>query len=619
MWRPEVLEEALDQCLLRIQRGESVEACLSSYPEMAGELAPLLEVAARLAGSAPRVTPPTAVLADGKERFLREAMRLRAARHRRATALGLGQILQQVATLFSPLLRRGLLSTCAAVALVVAVLAGTTMMASANSLPGDPLYPVKRAAETVQMAFTFDEDTRISTQRVLDERRILETRAVLGLGKVTEVTFRGSVESVSDSLLVAAGFQVHISPLTRVIGQPVPGQVVAVTALTQPDGRLSALRIEAVEPVGGRRQPTPSATPTVVPVFLVSPTAAAIAQPSPTITRESRPTEPSPQVQRTPTVSPAPTGTPSLTATPRPSPTTVSTPAPPRDVEMRIEGAITRLGPGPWQIAGYDVHVTADTRIEEQAGKAEIGAWVRVRAIRTPDGAIVALQIVVERGPEKPGELVEFQGTIEALEPTRWVVSSQVIEIHPSTTVKGEPHVGWLAEVKARRRPDGALRATEITVRAPQEVPVEFVGVIEEIGQDRWKISGQTVRLDAQTVIEGTPAVGRRVEVQGLELPDGTVRGLRIRVKPDTTPSPTLQPTRRPVAASPTPVLRTSPTSTPPPPSEVGLATATPTPTPTLPATAAAPDTPPSPVPTSLACVLEPADVNLIETFRPCL
>jgi hypothetical protein len=61
----------------------------------------------------------------------------------------------------------------AAAAILVLVLAGATS-AAASSLPGDPLYAVKRASEDVRLALTFDDLARTRLLAELTDRRLEE-------------------------------------------------------------------------------------------------------------------------------------------------------------------------------------------------------------------------------------------------------------------------------------------------------------------------------------------------------------------------------------------------------------------------------------------------------------
>jgi hypothetical protein len=61
----------------------------------------------------------------------------------------------------------------AAAAILTIVVAGATT-AAASSLPGDPLYAVKRATEDVRLAFTFDDVARTQLLSELTDKRLEE-------------------------------------------------------------------------------------------------------------------------------------------------------------------------------------------------------------------------------------------------------------------------------------------------------------------------------------------------------------------------------------------------------------------------------------------------------------
>ncbi|MEX2046817.1 MAG: DUF5667 domain-containing protein, partial [Chloroflexota bacterium] len=71
---------------------------------------------------------------------------------------------------------------------VVAMLFGGTGLAAAGSLPGEPLFDVKRAAEEVLLAITFDDATRV--ERLADQAsaRIAELRRAQGAARDAAAT-----------------------------------------------------------------------------------------------------------------------------------------------------------------------------------------------------------------------------------------------------------------------------------------------------------------------------------------------------------------------------------------------------------------------------------------------
>jgi len=66
----------------------------------------------------------------------------------------------------------------AAAAVLVLVFAGATS-AAASSLPGDPLYAVKRAGEDVRLALTFDDVARTQLLSELTDRRLEELAEIV--------------------------------------------------------------------------------------------------------------------------------------------------------------------------------------------------------------------------------------------------------------------------------------------------------------------------------------------------------------------------------------------------------------------------------------------------------
>jgi hypothetical protein len=94
-----------------------------------------------------------------------------------------GRLLSEAVVVLAP--RRSRLSlpvilrpAFAAAAIFVLVLAGATS-AAASSLPGDTLYPVKRATEDVRLALTFDDVARTQLLSELTDRRLEELAEIV--------------------------------------------------------------------------------------------------------------------------------------------------------------------------------------------------------------------------------------------------------------------------------------------------------------------------------------------------------------------------------------------------------------------------------------------------------
>lgn len=153
-------EEILDICLERITvKGDSIEQCLESYPEHASELEPLLRAALSFKEASSAIKPRPEFERITKYRLL--------------SAIGAGERkrTERVVPLWGWQRRWAL---AIAVVLVLILVSGSMVTASASSLPGDILYPVKTATEKVQGFFTFGSEAKASFHMKLAQRRLNE-------------------------------------------------------------------------------------------------------------------------------------------------------------------------------------------------------------------------------------------------------------------------------------------------------------------------------------------------------------------------------------------------------------------------------------------------------------
>ena len=571
MNRRKHLSPIFNDGLDRLLAGKPIAECLEGHEALGAEIRPLLATVA-VARRAEAVPPrsPQAV-AEAKADFLAAA----AARRREMQQAAVRQ--RREPRLSWPLPRR--VSAWATVSvtavLVLALLTGTAVAASARSLPGDLLYPVKRVVENAQLSVTRDPTARETLQKQLEQRRLEEVQEVIKLGRVVErLDFSGMIEALEPGSWVIGNRTVLVDERTEVEGVPALGARAWVEARVEHPGELVALRIRILAP-------PPTATPvpapaTEQPPTAIPPTATCTATTAPppiqTPAAVSRPTlrppihtlEPSATPEPLLTLTPTPTATTAPTATPTPVPPT-PTLTPPRPVAVRIVGLIESMAADRWVVAGKTILLTGATVIDDTAGQALVGALVVIRAEPRADGALVALHITVQE-PVRP-EATEFSGLIERIAADSWTVGGQWVEIGPQTNIQGDAQVGRLAHVRALRYPDGRLLATRIVVEQP-ELEERFVeGPIESLGADTWTVAGVTIVLDAQTVIVGQPEIGRRAEVQGYLRADGSVLARHIRVPEPTATAtaeetPTQTPTVEAAAATATPTPQPSSTPT---------------------------------------------------------
>jgi len=529
------IETALDECLACLERGVDLEICLARYPQLQGELRPILQLAFKLRKSRGQPGFSPEALARGRARFLAEA------ENRRRAAQESKQRGWWPRLSFS----RGLVTAALTLVILIGLLGGGGIV-SANSLPGDPLYGVKRASEKVRLLLAFDAENRAALERYFEDLRVAEVKEVVEQHRQADVQFSGPVERVEGNVVFVDGIPLQLSAASGEI--PATGDKVEVVARTREDGLVEvkslmvrekaavsaptkAPTLTATATVPSEEQPSstptkakptelPTSTNTAMPTAMDSPTPTALATETATVTETLIPTD-------TPTKQP--TREPTATVVP-----------PPQGVKVRIEGNIDEIASDHWTVGGQRILLQQATRFNLTRAQAQVGGWAVVDALKTADGTVLAEEIVVIRGPEQPPVAREFSGLIESMSEGRWTIGGHEVQIAGDTVIEGTPQVDALAHVRADQYADGRLVARRIVIESGQVV--QFEGIITSISADRWVVGGQEILVDSSTQIEGEPAVGAMAQVEAVVRADGTTRARRIRVQPasaSSAPSPT--------------------------------------------------------------------------------
>ncbi len=193
MSRPD-LAGILDTCLQRIQMGSSIEEALADYPEQAPELRRLLQISLSARPQAGELRPPASAQADSRRRFLSQAGQLK---ERRGEAALWGVL---------SLARRSLGS---AAFVAAALLLLFVALKSSRSLPGDGLYPVKLAAEQVQVDLAANPAFRAQQETIFEARRAEEVKQMIEMRRSGAVSFSGFLSSAGPQ----TGWQVAGIPL----------------------------------------------------------------------------------------------------------------------------------------------------------------------------------------------------------------------------------------------------------------------------------------------------------------------------------------------------------------------------------------------------------------------
>jgi len=149
-------DDVLNECLERVLHGETIDQCLSRFPQYADKLKPLLDTWLQV---------KKAVTVDPRPEFRANA------RLQFQAALNASESKPKVG--FLDWLKQPQWAAVTAFALLIVL--GTTTAALANgSMPDQALYPVKLAVETIQISLTPSAESRGELYARFLERRIEE-------------------------------------------------------------------------------------------------------------------------------------------------------------------------------------------------------------------------------------------------------------------------------------------------------------------------------------------------------------------------------------------------------------------------------------------------------------
>lgn len=198
------LEKILDDCIDELRNGGSVESILPKYPEYISEIKPLLELVQameQLPKPEPSADAVSAALVSVGEQIAHlhpvrplvetstvgrvESPRLK--KNRRSVY---GRLFQQPRLAW----------TLSAVFALVLIFMGISTV-SANSVPGDILYPLKLATEKVSFLLAFSSERKAELRLTFSEQRTKEIRRVLQKsGKLDEGLLNAMLKEAQSAL-----------------------------------------------------------------------------------------------------------------------------------------------------------------------------------------------------------------------------------------------------------------------------------------------------------------------------------------------------------------------------------------------------------------------------------
>jgi hypothetical protein len=206
-----------------LEKGATVDECLGNYPLLSHELRPALE-AARAAHSIAVVDAPTEAINRSRTKILGHAARLRSEKNSKISLFRLP------ASVFTALL----------IALVLLLGSRELVVVSAESLPGDSLYPIKRAVQDIRVRLAPNLEAQHEIEAQYRKQRNDEVLALIDRGLTRKVSFEGIVEMMLPAKWMVGGIPVRLTDETIVIGDIRFGSMIEVEGSTTEDGWVEA-------------------------------------------------------------------------------------------------------------------------------------------------------------------------------------------------------------------------------------------------------------------------------------------------------------------------------------------------------------------------------------------
>lgn len=221
------MEKLLEECLQQVSSEADLERVLLQYPRYANELRPLLQLAlsARALGGSIKI-PPAGETASLR-RFLGAVSQSRRPRR----------------PFFNPAAFR-LGYVFLALFIILIVIAGTSVAVSAHSLPGEPLYAVKIAAENTRLFLVKNPVQRLELEETFDQEREIEVEELIQHSRSAPVILTGVLSHMSPTLWEVGDVKVILDAQTLVSGSVQEGYQVVVRGHLRPDGSLVADQVQ---------------------------------------------------------------------------------------------------------------------------------------------------------------------------------------------------------------------------------------------------------------------------------------------------------------------------------------------------------------------------------------
>ncbi|NPA91432.1 MAG: hypothetical protein GXO55_08295 [Chloroflexi bacterium] len=146
---------------------------------------------------------------------------------------------------------------------------------------------------------------------------------------------------------------------------------------------------------------------------------------------------------------------------------------------------------GTWQVGDQEVVVTRKTTLNTVAGRAQVGAFVQVRAHKEDDRLVAdVIRVLSSEDATVP---LTLHGIVESVGEGEWIIDGTPVRVGAHTRVMGWPHArpGLVATVQGHMEGTTFVAdLIQLTTVEEESSRVEFIGVIQEVRGNNWVVNG---------------------------------------------------------------------------------------------------------------------------------
>jgi hypothetical protein len=214
------LIDALDRSIKLMEAGVPLSECIMRYPDLAPELHNLLTTAEFINYLSVEDIEPEQ-MNRSRMKILSRAKRLNSINIRSSKDSPNNRILHpigkinQILRTLTPLATR--LIVASGIAGFLILFYGGLLDTSAKALPGDTLYPIKRVVEDIRVHFAPSVELKHEFEDNYSQKRVDEVQQLLGLARVQQISFEGTVNSKNDTQWLVSGIPVNIQTNSLIV------------------------------------------------------------------------------------------------------------------------------------------------------------------------------------------------------------------------------------------------------------------------------------------------------------------------------------------------------------------------------------------------------------------